>query len=100
MPKTWFITGSGRGLGRAIACAALERGDLVAASSRRLSDVEDLVEQFGDGVLPLALDIRDRSAAAPALEVARHKFGRIDVVVNNAARSLVAAVEEATGAGT
>jgi NAD(P)-dependent dehydrogenase (short-subunit alcohol dehydrogenase family) len=98
MPKTWFITGAGRGLGRAVATAALERGDGVAASSRRLADVADLAERFGELVLPLALDIRDRAAAAPALAVARERFGRIDVVVNNAARSLIAAVEEATEA--
>ncbi len=85
-------------MGRAIACAALERGDCVAASSRRLVDVEDLADRFGEQVLPLALDIRDRSAAVLALSAAREMFGRIDVVVNNAARSLVAAVEEATEA--
>ena len=95
MPKTWFITGCGSGLGRAIACAALERGDLVAASSRRYEDVADLPGRFGERVLALGLDIRDRAAAPPALAAAHEKFGRIDVVVNNAARSLVAAVEEA-----
>ncbi len=94
MPKTWFITGCGRGLGRAIAHAALERGDSVAASSRRGADVADLVGQYGDRVLPLELDIRERAAAAPALEAARQRFGRIDILVNNAARSLVGAVEE------
>jgi NAD(P)-dependent dehydrogenase (short-subunit alcohol dehydrogenase family) len=98
MPKIWFVTGCGRGLGRAIARAALERGDHVAASSRRLADVADLSDEFGDKVLPLALDIRDRAAAAPALEAALERFGRIEVLVNNAARSLVAAVEEATEA--
>jgi NAD(P)-dependent dehydrogenase (short-subunit alcohol dehydrogenase family) len=94
MGKTWFVTGAGRGLGRAIACAALDRGDRVAASSRRLEDVADLAERYGELVLPLGLDIRDRAAAAPALAAARDRFGRIDVVVNNAARSLVGAVED------
>lgn len=92
--KVLFVTGAGRGLGRGIAVAALERGDQVAASSRRLEDVTDLSEQFGDLVLPLGLDIRDRVAAAPALDAARERFGRIDVLVNNAARSLSGAVEE------
>jgi NAD(P)-dependent dehydrogenase (short-subunit alcohol dehydrogenase family) len=96
--KTWFVTGAGRGLGRAIACAALERGDRVAASSRRLEDVVDLSADFGDRVLPLGLDIRDRAAAAPALAAAHERFGRLDVIVNNAARSLVGAVEEVTEA--
>lgn len=95
MAKVWFVTGAGRGLGRAIACAALGRGDRVAASSRSLADVADLAARYGEQVLPLGLDIRVRSEAAPALAAARDQFGRIDVVVNNAARSLVAAVEEA-----
>ena len=94
MPRVWFVTGCGRGLGRAIACAALGRGDRVAASSRRLADVADLAEAFGELVLPLELDVRDRAAAAPAVEAARERFGRIDIVVNNAARSLVGALEE------
>jgi NAD(P)-dependent dehydrogenase (short-subunit alcohol dehydrogenase family) len=98
MAKTWFITGAGRGLGRAIARAALERGDSVAATSRRLEDVADLAGAFGERVLPLGLDIRDRAAAAPALAAARDQFGRLDVVVNNAARSLVGALEEVTEA--
>jgi NAD(P)-dependent dehydrogenase (short-subunit alcohol dehydrogenase family) len=95
-PKTWFVTGAGQGLGRAITAAALERGDNVAASTRRLADVADLTERYGDRVLPLALDVRDRAACAPALAAARAAFGRIDVVVNNAARALSCAVEEAT----
>jgi len=94
MPKTWFVTGAGRGLGRASACAALDRGDRVAATSRKLDDVADLTERYGEAVLPLGLDIRDRTAAAPVLAAAQARFGRIDVVVNNAARSLIGAVEE------
>ena len=96
MAKTWFVTGAGQGLGRAIALAALERGDSVAASSRRIEGVANLADAFGDRVLPLALDVRDRAAAAPALAAARDRFGRMDIVVNNAARPLPCAVEEAT----
>jgi NAD(P)-dependent dehydrogenase (short-subunit alcohol dehydrogenase family) len=96
MAKTWFVTGSGQGLGRAIVCAALDRGDRVAASTRNIADVAGLTERYGDRVLPLALDVRERAAAAPALEAARERFGRIDIVVNNAARALAVAVEEAT----
>jgi NAD(P)-dependent dehydrogenase (short-subunit alcohol dehydrogenase family) len=98
LPKTWFVTGSRSGLGRAIVTAALARGDNVAAAARRVEDVADLTAAFGDRVLPLALNVADRAAAAPALAAARERFGRIDVVVNNAARGLVAAVEEATEA--
>jgi NAD(P)-dependent dehydrogenase (short-subunit alcohol dehydrogenase family) len=56
--------------------------------------VEALADTYGDAVLPLALNVKDRAAAAPALAAARKKFGRIDVVVNNAARALAAPVEE------
>jgi NAD(P)-dependent dehydrogenase (short-subunit alcohol dehydrogenase family) len=96
MAKVWFVTGAGQGLGRAIASAALERGDRVAASSLNLADVASLAERFGEQVLPLALDVRDRAAAAPALAAARERFGRIDLLVNNAGRALPCAVEEAT----
>jgi NAD(P)-dependent dehydrogenase (short-subunit alcohol dehydrogenase family) len=95
MTKAWFVTGAGQGLGRAIVEAALERGDSVAATTRRREDVAPLAERFGERVLPLALDVRDRTAAAPALARAHERFGRIDVVVNNAARGLSCATEEA-----
>src|SRR5688572_23455950 len=98
MPKTWFVTGAAQGFGRAIVRATLERGDRVAASTRRIEDIADVAKEYGDRVLPLALDVRDRAAAAPALAAARERFGRIDVVVNNAARPLPCAVEEATEA--
>ena len=94
MGKVWFVTGAGRGLGRAIARAALERGDRVAATSRRLEDVADLSAVFGENVLPLGLDVRDRTQATPAIAAARDRFGRLDLVVNNAARALTGAVEE------
>jgi NAD(P)-dependent dehydrogenase (short-subunit alcohol dehydrogenase family) len=94
MAKTWFLTGCGSGLGRALATAALERGDRVAASARRIDDVAELADRFGERALPMGFDVRDRSSAAPALAAARERFGRLDVVVNNAARGLVAALEE------
>jgi NAD(P)-dependent dehydrogenase (short-subunit alcohol dehydrogenase family) len=96
--KVWFITGAGQGLGRAIANAALARGDLVAATSRRHADVAALSDHFGARVLPLQLDVRDRAAAAPALAATHQRFGRLDVVVNNAARALRAPIEEVTEA--
>jgi NAD(P)-dependent dehydrogenase (short-subunit alcohol dehydrogenase family) len=98
MPRTWLVTGARGGLGRAIAAAALERGDCVAATAKRREDVADLAERHADRVLPLALNVADRAAAAPALAAARERFGRVDVVVNNAARGLIAAVEEVTEA--
>ena len=59
MKKTWFITGASRGFGRIWADAALRRGDQVTATARKLADVADLRESFGDAVLPLALDVTD-----------------------------------------
>jgi NAD(P)-dependent dehydrogenase (short-subunit alcohol dehydrogenase family) len=94
VPKNWFVTGAGQGLGRAIATAALTRGDCVAVSSRRIEDVGDFAEHFGERALPLMLDVKDRSAAPAAFRAAHARFGRLDVVVNNAARGLVAAIEE------
>jgi NAD(P)-dependent dehydrogenase (short-subunit alcohol dehydrogenase family) len=95
MAKIWFVTGSGQGLGRALVEAALARGDKVAASTRTVKDVVPLTAAYGDAVLPLELDVRDRAAAVTALAAAKKKFGRVDVVVNNAARALSCAVEEA-----
>lgn len=95
MAKVWFITGAGRGFGRAVARAALERGDKVAAGTLTHENLAGLAGEFGDNVLPLALDVRDRDAAIRAMAAAKERFGRIDVVVNNAGRGMVAAIEEA-----
>jgi hypothetical protein len=62
MPKTWFITGASRGFGREWAIAALERGDTVAATARDTATLDDLVERFGDKILPIRLDVTDREA--------------------------------------
>jgi len=94
-PKVWFITGASRGLGRVWAEAALERGDRVAATSRKAEDVADLAERFGDAVLPLELDVTNGDQVALAVTRAHGHFGRLDVVLNNAGYSLVGMVEEA-----
>ena len=94
MPKNWIITGTSRGFGRIFAEAALERRDRVAATARDTGSITDLVERFGDNVLPLALDVTDRSAAFAAVQAAHERFGRLDVVVNNAGYGLFGAVEE------
>lgn len=94
MSKIWFITGSSRGFGREFAVAALERGDRVAATARDASTLTDLVERFGDAVLPLTLDVTRRSQVFDAVASAADKFGRLDVIVNNAGYSLIGAVED------
>jgi NAD(P)-dependent dehydrogenase (short-subunit alcohol dehydrogenase family) len=92
--KTWFITGTSRGFGREWAVAALERGDTVAATARDLRTLDDLVEAHGDAVLPISLDVTDREAAFAAVAAAHERFGRLDVVVNNAGYGQFGMVEE------
>ncbi|MFC7303453.1 SDR family NAD(P)-dependent oxidoreductase [Streptomyces monticola] len=94
--KVWFITGASRGFGRIWAGAALERGDRVAATARDLAALDGLVARYGDAVLPLRLDIADRAAAGAAVAAAHERFGRLDVVVNNAGYGLFGAVEDIT----
>lgn len=95
-PKTWFITGTSRGFGRIWAEAALERGDRVAATARDPRTLDPLVHEHGDRVIPLALDITDKPAVDAAVAFAHERFGRLDVVVNNAGGGLLGAVEEVT----
>ncbi|GAA2136686.1 SDR family NAD(P)-dependent oxidoreductase [Glycomyces algeriensis] len=98
MSKVWFITGSSRGLGRQFVEAALSRGDKVAATARSTVGFDDLVATYGDAVLPLVMDVTDRSAVFAAVEHTIGHFGRIDVVVNNAGYAQIGAVEELTEA--
>jgi NAD(P)-dependent dehydrogenase (short-subunit alcohol dehydrogenase family) len=96
MTKTWFITGTSKGFGRIFAEAALDRGDSVAASARDASTLDVLVDTYGDAVLPLELDVTDRIAVLAAVSTARDKFGRLDVVINNAGYGLFGMIEEIT----
>jgi NAD(P)-dependent dehydrogenase (short-subunit alcohol dehydrogenase family) len=95
MKKTWFITGASRGFGRIWAEAALQRGDKVTATARKLADVADLRERFGDAVLPLALDVTNAEQVKHVVQQAYAHFRELDVLVNNAGASLFAATEEA-----
>lgn len=95
MQKTWFITGSSRGFGRELVVAALEAGDRVAATARRPEQLDDLAAQYGDRILPLALDVTDPERVRAALDEAHATFGRIDVIVNNAGYANVAPIEAA-----
>lgn len=94
MSKTIFITGASRGFGKLWAEAFLKRGDLVAATARNLSDLDDLVKQYGDNILPIQLDVNNRKAGFAAVAQAKEYFGRIDVLINNAGYGLFGAIEE------
>src|ERR1700750_1683964 len=98
MKQTWFITGSSRGFGRALVRAALEAGDLVAATARRPGQLADLSAEYGDSIRPIALDVTDPAARAAATAEARSRFGRLDVIVNNAGYANVSPIETTTDA--
>jgi NAD(P)-dependent dehydrogenase (short-subunit alcohol dehydrogenase family) len=93
MKQVWFVTGSSRGFGRALVRAALEAGDFVAATARRPGQLADLSAEYGDSIHPIALDVTDPAAAASAIAEARDRFGRLDVIVNNAGYANVSPIE-------
>jgi NAD(P)-dependent dehydrogenase (short-subunit alcohol dehydrogenase family) len=92
--RVWLITGASSGFGRALADAVLARGESVAATARRIDSLDDLTD--GARVLVLALDVTDPAQREAAVAEALERFGRIDVLVNNAGRTQVGAVEETT----
>ena len=94
MTKIWLITGSGNGLGRDIAEAALAAGGSVVAGARRTEELAPLVAQYGERVKPVTLDVRDEAAAKSAVRLAVESFGRLDVLVNNAGYGQFAPFEQ------
>ncbi|MDT0352114.1 oxidoreductase [Pseudonocardia charpentierae] len=94
--QIWFVTGASSGFGRAITEAAVEAGDTVVAAVRRPAALDDLVAAHPRLVDPVALDVTDGPAVDAAVAGALERHGRIDVLVNNAGRTQVGAVEETT----
>lgn len=92
---TWFITGSSKGLGAAIARHALAQGDDVAATARNPQTVTDALGD-DERLLALALDVTSPEQVRAAVAATVERFGRIDVIVNNAGRPLMGALEEMT----
>jgi len=94
-PAVWFVTGTSRGLGRALVTHLLERGDHVAATTR---STDRLLTALGDvdttNLLPLQVTLTDEADVTDAMAEATSRFGRIDVVVNNAGYGYLGAVEE------
>lgn len=96
MNKVWLVTGATSGFGRAIAEAALADGDVVVGAARRPEALDDLVAAHPDQVEALALDVTDLGAAEAVVRDVVGRYGRVDVLVNNAGRTHVGAFEETT----
>jgi NAD(P)-dependent dehydrogenase (short-subunit alcohol dehydrogenase family) len=93
MTKTWLITGSSRGFGRSLAEAVLRAGDNLVATARDTTTVTDLVDQHPGRVLPVTLDVTNPDQAREAVASAVERFGRLDVVVNNAGYANINSIE-------
>jgi NAD(P)-dependent dehydrogenase (short-subunit alcohol dehydrogenase family) len=95
--RVWFITGASRGLGALMAKAALADGNAVVAAGRNAAAI---AERLGESpaLLAVALDVTDPTQAKAAVKAAFEKFGRIDVLINNAGYGLLGAVEESSDA--
>jgi NAD(P)-dependent dehydrogenase (short-subunit alcohol dehydrogenase family) len=92
--RVWFVTGASSGFGRAVTAAALQNGDRVVATARNIESIRSFVEQHRDRALALQLDVTDAQAARSAVNQALARFGRLDVVFNNAGYGHVGAIEE------
>lgn len=94
MAKTWFITGASSGLGEALSKAVLSAGDSVVATFRRPEQAEAFSREAKENGLGLVLDVTHTAGISKALQEAKNKFGRIDVLVNNAGYGTIGAIEE------
>ncbi|ANQ19040.1 SDR family oxidoreductase [Vibrio natriegens] len=97
MSRIWFVTGTSRGMGTDIVKAALEQGDKVVATGRSLKRLREVfADAPADRIQLLELDVTSESQAQQAVSEAVKRFGRIDVLVNNAGYCLLGRFEEAT----
>jgi len=94
--RVWFITGASTGFGRLLAEQVLAAGGSVVATARKPDQIADLQQKYPNTALSLALDVAEESEIDAAVDAAIEKFGRIDVLVNNAGYGLAGAIEEAT----
>ncbi|MFD7027257.1 SDR family NAD(P)-dependent oxidoreductase [Streptomyces sp. NPDC059917] len=97
-PRAWLITGATSGIGRELTLQALQSGDVVSALARDTASLEELIEVHGERLLLIQADVRDEQAVREAVERTLARFGRIDVVANNAGYGLFGAIEEASDA--
>lgn len=94
MAQTWLITGSARGLGRALAEAVLEEGHNLVATARDPEQLAGLTERFHDTLATTSLDVTNAAAAERAVAIAVERFGALDILVNNAGYGDVAPIED------
>src|ERR1700742_1854288 len=94
MAQVWLVTGSSRGLGRAIVEASVAAGNKVLATARDIKSLADLSERYGDQVKLFAMDVTDEAAAANAVKTAIDVFGSLDVVINNAGYGNLSSIED------
>jgi Short-chain dehydrogenases of various substrate specificities len=92
--KVWFITGCSTGFGRELAKETLKQGYNVVVTARNISDIEDIVKEYPDQALALRLDVTKPEEINQAKAAILERFGRIDVLVNNAGIGYFAALEE------
>jgi len=96
--RTWFITGSSTGFGRLLAEEVLKSGDNVVATARKVDQVSDLEQKFPSHTLALPLDVTKQEQVDAAVAKTLERFGRVDVLVNNAGYGVAGAIEEVSEA--
>ncbi len=94
MNKIYIITGTSSGFGRALAEAVLERGDCAVLTARKTESISDLVEKYGGKALALTLDVTNEEQRQTIVPAALERFGRVDVLINNAGQGSLGAFEE------
>jgi NADP-dependent 3-hydroxy acid dehydrogenase YdfG len=92
--KVWLVTGASSGLGKAFVERTLEAGYRVCGTARNTEALRPFVERFPDAFFPLELEITDFDAIKPKVDSAAQRFGRLDVLVNNAGYGLEGTIEE------
>ena len=85
--RTWLITGCSTGIGRGIAKAVLDFGNQAVVTARDISKIQEFEVEYPDTCIALSLDLTDESSMKKAVETTYNRFGRIDVLVNNAGRT-------------
>src|SRR5664279_3609377 len=90
----WFITGCSTGFGRELSKLILQRGWNAVVTSRKLVDIQDITEEYDDHSLALSLDVTQKDQVSNAVAKAEEKFGKIDVLVNNAGYGYFSSIEE------